>query len=275
MKQIQQYSAAEMERMMKVQDVLLKAMAKKITWWEAAEIIGVSDRTMRRWRERLERDGHGRLLSFLSRVRRGAPHSGHDPLVVGTAAQVSAQAIDDLCVRRLGVVLQQRYGLEHHARSAVAALHGAFVEERLLDRVQLPTLGEASMVTILRPSAARTVVTQETAGLPSRSTVHDPHWPSPQPYFVPVNPKSSRSTSSRGRSGSVSILSALPLTDNRIVAIETSYQFAPFLPAVACEGYPTVCESMIFCSGRRCSALASASRSTMARITVEKPSEAQ
>jgi hypothetical protein len=28
----QQYSAAEMERMMKLQDVLLKAMAKKITW---------------------------------------------------------------------------------------------------------------------------------------------------------------------------------------------------------------------------------------------------
>jgi hypothetical protein len=27
---------------MKLQDVLLKAMAKKITWWQAAEIIGVS-----------------------------------------------------------------------------------------------------------------------------------------------------------------------------------------------------------------------------------------
>jgi len=37
---------------MKLQDVLLKAMAKRITWWEAAEIIGVTDRTMRRWRER-------------------------------------------------------------------------------------------------------------------------------------------------------------------------------------------------------------------------------
>jgi hypothetical protein len=46
----QQYSAAETERMMKLQDVLLKAMAKKIRWWDAAEIIGVSDRTMRRWR---------------------------------------------------------------------------------------------------------------------------------------------------------------------------------------------------------------------------------
>ena len=28
-----QYFAAEMERMMKVQDVLLKAMAKQISWW--------------------------------------------------------------------------------------------------------------------------------------------------------------------------------------------------------------------------------------------------
>jgi hypothetical protein len=43
----QQYPAAEVERLMKLQDVLLKAMARKITWWAAAEIIGVSDRTMR------------------------------------------------------------------------------------------------------------------------------------------------------------------------------------------------------------------------------------
>lgn len=48
-----QYSAAEMERMMKVQDVLLKAIAKKISSLAAAEIIGVTPRTMRRWRERL------------------------------------------------------------------------------------------------------------------------------------------------------------------------------------------------------------------------------
>jgi hypothetical protein len=39
-KDAQQYAAVEMERMMKLQDVLLKAMAKKITWGEAAEIIG-------------------------------------------------------------------------------------------------------------------------------------------------------------------------------------------------------------------------------------------
>src|ERR1017187_3435304 len=48
--------------MMKLQDVLLKAMAKKIRWWDAAEIIGVTDRTMRRWRERLEIHGYSGLV---------------------------------------------------------------------------------------------------------------------------------------------------------------------------------------------------------------------
>jgi hypothetical protein len=50
-----------MERMMKVQDVLLRAMAKKITWWAATEIIGVSDRMMRRWRERMKEGGYAGL----------------------------------------------------------------------------------------------------------------------------------------------------------------------------------------------------------------------
>src|SRR5229473_2177161 len=44
------YTKAAMERAMKVQEVILRAMAKKITWWQAAEIIGISDRHMRRWR---------------------------------------------------------------------------------------------------------------------------------------------------------------------------------------------------------------------------------
>ena len=39
-----------MERMMKLQDVILKAMAKKITWIAAAEIAGMSVRNMQRKR---------------------------------------------------------------------------------------------------------------------------------------------------------------------------------------------------------------------------------
>jgi len=46
----QQFSAAEMERMMKAQEVILKAAAGKLKWREAAEIMGITDRTMRRRR---------------------------------------------------------------------------------------------------------------------------------------------------------------------------------------------------------------------------------
>jgi len=37
------YTKAAMERAMKVQEVILRAMARKITWYQAAEIIGISD----------------------------------------------------------------------------------------------------------------------------------------------------------------------------------------------------------------------------------------
>ena len=40
--------ARETERMMKLQDVILKAMAKKLRWIEAAEIAGMSVRQMHR-----------------------------------------------------------------------------------------------------------------------------------------------------------------------------------------------------------------------------------
>ena len=61
---------------MKVQDVLLKAMAKKITWWAAAEIVGVCDRTMRRWRDRMEAGGYAGLADR----RKGKPSAQRIPL---------------------------------------------------------------------------------------------------------------------------------------------------------------------------------------------------
>jgi transposase len=68
---------------MKVQDVLLKAMAKKITWWEAAEIIGVTDRTMRRWRERFESDGYSGLVDRRKGKPRQAGAAGHCRVGIG------------------------------------------------------------------------------------------------------------------------------------------------------------------------------------------------
>jgi len=80
---LKSYPAADVERMMKLHDVLLKAMARKITWWSAAEIIGVTDRTMRRWRERLEEHGYAGLADR----RKGKPSDKRVPLeVVGAEA---------------------------------------------------------------------------------------------------------------------------------------------------------------------------------------------
>ena len=52
------YSKAAVERAMKIQEVVLRAMAKKITWWQAAEILGFSDRHLRRIRERYQQFGY-------------------------------------------------------------------------------------------------------------------------------------------------------------------------------------------------------------------------
>ena len=54
--------AREMERMMKLQDVILKAMAKKITWIEAAEIAGMSVRNMQRKRQAYQDYGYDGLF---------------------------------------------------------------------------------------------------------------------------------------------------------------------------------------------------------------------
>ena len=47
---------------MKLQDVILKAMAKKISWIEAAEIAGMSVRNMRRMRQRYQEGGYTGLF---------------------------------------------------------------------------------------------------------------------------------------------------------------------------------------------------------------------
>jgi hypothetical protein len=51
------YTPAAVERVMKLHDVLVKAIAGKMTWVQAADLTGVTPRTMRRWRARMERYG--------------------------------------------------------------------------------------------------------------------------------------------------------------------------------------------------------------------------
>ena len=56
------YPRTATERAMKLQEVLLRATSGKIKWWQAAELIGISERQMRRWRKRLDEQGPKGLL---------------------------------------------------------------------------------------------------------------------------------------------------------------------------------------------------------------------
>jgi hypothetical protein len=70
------YSKAAIERTMKTQEVLLRAMARKITWFQAAEILGFTDRHLRRIRERYQEFGYDGLFDR----RRDKPSQKRVPL---------------------------------------------------------------------------------------------------------------------------------------------------------------------------------------------------
>ena len=107
---------------MKVQDVMLQAMAKKITWWQAAEILGISDRHMRRCRERYEEEGYNGLFDR----RCGKPSSRRVP--VATVEKVFAlyrEKYFDLNVRHFHEKLEAEHGIELSYTWVKQALQGA------------------------------------------------------------------------------------------------------------------------------------------------------
>src|SRR5437764_13422680 len=98
-----------MERMMKAQEVILKATAGKLKWWEAAEIMGVTDRTMRRWRERL--NGHGCSGVWDYRKRRPSPK--RVPMkTVEEVLQLYREKYFDFNVQHFHEKLRELHGIE-------------------------------------------------------------------------------------------------------------------------------------------------------------------
>src|SRR6202049_4548247 len=108
--------------MMKLQDVLLKAMARKIRWWDEAEIIGVTDRTMRRWRERLEAEGYSGLVDR----RKGKPSDKRVPLArVEEVLRLYQEVYFDLNIRHFHEKLRDEHGIELSYTWVQKALQGA------------------------------------------------------------------------------------------------------------------------------------------------------
>ena len=64
------YPPAAWEQAMLRQDVILRAMSGALHWFQAAEILQMTPRNLRRWRERYERWGYNGLLDKRRRPSR-------------------------------------------------------------------------------------------------------------------------------------------------------------------------------------------------------------
>lgn len=97
------YPSRALERAMKIREVIARAMSGKINWLEAAAIIGITDRGMRRWRKRLEVEGYEGL--FDRRTRRP-----------------SAKRIDMATVEKILKLYRERY-FDLNVKHFVEKLH--------------------------------------------------------------------------------------------------------------------------------------------------------
>src|SRR5262249_28125565 len=116
------YSKAAVERAMKVQEVMMRAWAKKITWGQGAEILGISDRHLRRIREGYEKFGYFSRLD----KRRGQPSPKRVPVAVVEKVLALYRDQDfDLNVRHFHEKLREQHQINLSSSWVKSALQGA------------------------------------------------------------------------------------------------------------------------------------------------------
>ncbi len=116
------YSKAAMERAMKVQEVILRAISKQMTWWQAAEVLGLSPRQLRRLYHRYRCSGYDGLHDR----RRGQPSPKRVPLrVVEQVFGLYREKYFDFNVRHFHEKLVEEHGIRLSYTWVKRALQGA------------------------------------------------------------------------------------------------------------------------------------------------------
>jgi len=119
---LKDYPEAAMERAMKVQEIILRAIARRITWLQAAEIIGISARQMRRMKQRYEEFGYDGLYDR----RRGKPSPKRVPLqTVERVLELYREQYFDFNVKHFHEKLKEEHGIELSYTWVKSALQGA------------------------------------------------------------------------------------------------------------------------------------------------------
>lgn len=98
------------ERTMRMREVILRAVNRELTWIQAAEILGFSGRTMRRWKIKFERDGFEGLIDGRTRGH-GSPRRVRreelEPLL-----RLYSSRYRGLNVRHFCSIARREHGLE-------------------------------------------------------------------------------------------------------------------------------------------------------------------
>ena len=116
---------------MKTQEVILKAMAGSRKWWEAAEIIGVSDRTMRRWRGPLRK---ARVCRFVRPPQATAEPKRMAVKTLEKVLQLYREKYFDFNVRHFHEKLVEEHGIEISYTWVKLALQGAQLVKKRSNR---------------------------------------------------------------------------------------------------------------------------------------------
>lgn len=121
------FSSEEQLKVMKVQEVIARAMSGQISWLEAAEILRWSPRRLRRWRWRYEQYGYDGL--FDRRKRRPSPRR----VPMATAERVLRlyrEEYRDFNVRHFHEKLGEEHGIELSYQWVKCALQTAGLVEK-------------------------------------------------------------------------------------------------------------------------------------------------
>jgi len=128
---MEQMTPAAVERAMKLQEVMLRAMAKRITWFQAAEILGISCRQMQRWKTRFEHEGYEGLFDR----RLGVPSPKRVPLAtVEEVLRLYQEEYFDFNVQHFQEKLKSEHQIELSYTWVKNALQGAGLVKRARKR---------------------------------------------------------------------------------------------------------------------------------------------
>ncbi len=164
------YPPVAVERAMKIQEVILRAVSGKILWSQAAEIIGISDRSMRRWRGRYEEYGYTDLFDR----RRKRPSPKRVPLAtVEKVLKLYREQYFDFNVRHFveklhqehdvdlsytwvktalqtaGLVAKSRKRGKHHKKRPRRSLPGMMLHVDGSTHTWLPGTGQQDLIAVL------------------------------------------------------------------------------------------------------------------------------